>query len=872
VCSWVWSSSWVDFTPTRTRPTAQIRSSREDSLETKDPSRRPNTGVLPPENLARDEDLRVTRAEPSRDTPLQPFVQGSTASVEDRVTAAIPSSSLESTKVLSAAFLQNQTVDFTSSSPGFSPDRLPEVEGYTLARRIGQGGMGVVYEGVQQATGRRVAVKFMLDGTMDAAAARKRFEREVDVVAGLQHPGIVSIIDAGVRKGRYFYVMEYVEGKPLDEVFKPGACDVRAAMDLVARVCDAVDYAHQRGVLHRDLKPSNILIDEKGEPHLLDFGLAKRVDRPGEGTGTHGLLGVTIAEPGQLVGTVAYMSPEQTMGRAGEAGVRSDVYALGTIAYELAAGQLPVSMEGSIREVLTRVAEREASPASAHRPGISRDLDAVLLRALEKAPSRRYSTAGAFADDLRRYLTGMPVEARRVGPLGRTWRWVRRNQAIASVIAAAAVILLTVSTWLIARIIVERDRANDNARQANDALVISRQNERYATERLGILKSMLERADPEATGEITVVDLLDATSDGLDAKPPELDLTEAEVRELMGSVYRKFGEYPKAIANLERALALRERHTEQRAELAECLHNLAATLWWDGRYDQAEPLYQRALGIRRELFPGDHRLVAFSLTHLAACRLSQRRITDARDLYQQALDMRRRLLGEEHEEVAQSLNNLAKTYVETGEHEHAEQLFRKALDMIVRIKGEKHGGTAATSINLALCLFDRGDYAGARAASERARLILASLFPRGHHRVASAMVGVARADLALGHAEAARKTAAEARAMYERQARTAHPEFADVLVVMGKADAAMGLSGEALLREALAVLERARPASAMRLALVKADLAEVVAARHDLAEARRLMRESLELLIRETGESSLHTQRLRERIATIKGD
>jgi tetratricopeptide (TPR) repeat protein len=234
--------------------------------------------------------------------------------------------------------------------------------------------------------------------------------------------------------------------------------------------------------------------------------------------------------------------------------------------------------------------------------------------------------------------------------------------------------------------------------------------------------------------------------------------------------------------------------------------------------------------------------------------------------------MRRRLLGEEHEEVAQSLNNLAKTYIDTEEHHRAEELFTKALDMIVRIKGEKHGGTAATSINLAQCLYDRGDYAGARAASERARLILASLFPRGHHRVASAMVGVARADLALGNAQAALQTAADARAMYERQSRTAHPEFADALAVQGKASVALGLPGEAFLREALAVLERVKPASPMRLALVKADLAEIVAARHDLAEAHRLMRESLDLLVRETGEASRHTQSLRARLSILEGD
>jgi serine/threonine protein kinase len=303
-------------------------------------------------------------------------------------------------------------------------------------------------------------------------------EREFKVMDALALSGVpvarmhVLCEDESVI-GRAFYVMEFVPGKPLDEALKPGECEIRHAMDLVARICDAVDYAHQRGVLHRDLKPSNILIDTHGDPHLLDFGLAKRVEDAGAAGGAHGRLGVTIAEPGQLVGTVAYMSPEQTLGKTNQTGVRSDVYALGVIAYELVAGKLPVEMEGSIREVLTRIAEKEPAPASAARSGVSRDLDAVLLRALEKNPARRYATAGEFASDLRLFLTGMPVTARRVGAVGRSWRWVMRNQAIASVIAAAAVILVTVSTWAIARIIVERDRANDAATQKAIALEAS---------------------------------------------------------------------------------------------------------------------------------------------------------------------------------------------------------------------------------------------------------------------------------------------------------------------------------------------------------------------------------------------------------------
>ncbi len=816
-----------------------------------------------------DEDFRATVVTPSRATTLpQPLDSKMTADLSGTVSGTVASAN---TRVMSGRFLENETVDFTSSSMPGAPDKLPEVEGYDVVRRIGQGGMGVVFEGVQQATGRPVAIKFMLDGSMDAAAARKRFEREIDVVAGLQHPGIVSIVDAGVRKGRYFYVMEFVPGKPLDEALKPGQCEIRHAMDLVARICDAVDYAHQRGVLHRDLKPSNILIDAHGDPHLLDFGLAKRVEDAGAAGGAHGRLGVTIAEPGQLVGTVAYMSPEQTLGKTGQTGVRSDVYALGVIAYELVAGKLPVEMEGSIREVLTRIAEKEPSPASALRAGVSRDLDAVLLRALEKNPARRYATAGEFASDLRLFLTGMPVTARRVGAVGRSWRWVMRNQAMASVIAAAAVILVTVSTWAIARIIVERDRANAKALETEIALGESILSERNAFQTLDFMTWVFNPGNVEATGEMSVVDLMNRGTKRLDETPPERDLTEAAVREIIGTVYRNFGDYPGAVASLQRALDIRERHPQSQAELAECMHNLAAALWWDGRYDQAEPLYRRALDIRRELYPGDNQKVAFSLTHLAACRLSQRRTLEARDLHQQALDMRRRLLGNEHEEVAGSLNNLAKTYVDTEDFAKAEELFAQALDMIVKIKGERFGGTASTSLNLAQCLLERGDLAGSLAAAERARLILASLFPRGHHRVAAAMIAVARADIAMGNAAHAQLMASDAKVAYEKHARTKHSEYAEALVVLGKATALLESpkAAEPLLRQALEVIVAVKPASRLKVASVRAELAELLASMNRSQEAQAEMTASLALIRDETGENSKQFARAQQRLAKL---
>lgn len=737
-----------------------------------------------------------------------------------------------------------------SAGLGDDSETMPQVEGYDLVRSLGRGGMGMVFEGVQQATGKRVAVKFMLNAAIASDAARKRFEREVEVVAQLQHPGIVSVVDSGVRKGRYFYVMEYVEGRALDEAMPPGKADWRDAVQLIIDVCEAVDYAHQRGVLHRDLKPSNIIVDEQGRARLLDFGLAKRVEK-GE---PQAELSLTMSEPGQLLGTVAYMSPEQAGGRHDEASVRTDVYSLGVIAYELLAGALPIVMEGSLRDILTRIADEDPSPASTRRAAISRDLDAVLLKALEKNPMARYATAGDLAADLRRVLADEPVLARRIGPAGRSWRWVRRNRAISALAFGAVLTIVAVSIVLVGRIIEERDRANLNAKQnkenyelAQDALAKSRQNERYANENFALLRSILESTDPERQGEITVRQLLDVASARLDRAPPELDLTEASVREIIGSVYRKFGEYEKARNNLARAVSVRERHASgDDPLLADSLHNLAATLWWEGDYERAETIYVRSLEMRSRLRPGDDRDVATSMTHLAACRLRMGKWNESRELYAGALEMRRRMVGPEHEEVAQSLNNLAKSYMEGEDYETAERLFREALAMITRIRGEQNGGTAAATQNLAGCLLEMGNPAGAREAFASAMNIRIALFPKGHHLIAGSIMGLADAELALGNTDKAAERAEEGLQMLQKMGRADHPDYAEalaikasILIATNQAEAAAGL-----LRQALALAVEAKPPSRVQIALLRGRLGEALHASGRAGEALPLLEQS----------------------------
>ncbi|HEX2838074.1 MAG TPA: serine/threonine-protein kinase [Phycisphaerales bacterium] len=724
----------------------------------------------------------------------------------------------------------------------------PTIEGYEVGRCLGRGGMGAVYEGVQHATGRRVAIKLMLDAGLSSESGRKRFEREVEVVARLEHPGIIGVLDSGVRKGRYYYVMEYVEGRALDEALAPGMCDVREALALMVEVCDAVDYAHQRAVLHRDLKPGNVLVDMRGRARLLDFGIAQLID--GKAASRE-----TVSRPGQLVGTVAYMAPEQASGSMADMGVRTDVYALGAIAYELLTGKLPCPVEGPLVSVLRGIAEVDPVRPSLVRPALSRDIDAVLLKALEKQPAKRYVTAGELAEDFRRVLAGEPVAARPVGVSGRAWRWANRNRTLSIVGAASLVMLVVVSTGLILRIVQERDRAVANFTQ---------------------LKKVLESADPESgEGGGTIPQLMDSAAKGLTESPPESPESEADVREIIGGVYRKFGVYDKAADNQRRVLEVRRAGARgDDPLLAEALHNLAATLWWDGKYTEAEPLYREALEMRQRLYATkDNASVAFSKTHLAACRLKLGRVESARSLYQDALAMRKRLYGDEHEQVAQSLNNLAKCDMETEQFAEAEESFRAALAMITKLRGDSYMGTAAASGNLADCLMRRAeadrvqgqeDAALQRAGEalklyERAYAIRAAMFTTGHHLSAGSLNGQARALLFLGRLAEAEAVGARAMEMVLKKRGPDHPDVTEMLATSAEVALARGdlLVAKSQYERAITIASAIRPPADLRRAELRDCLSVVLARMGDADGARRMHRESLAVIEAHRGNNSV---------------
>src|SRR5213592_4362179 len=311
---------------------------------------------------------------------------------------------------------------------------------YELLEEIGRGGQGVVYRARQKSLNRTVALKVIGLGQWATQAHLKRFRREAESAANLDHPCIVPIYDVGEREGSCYFSMKFIDGGQLDEVAKRTPISIRNAAELIAKLARAVHYAHEHGILHRDIKPGNILVDAKGEPHLTDFGLARLLET--KSTVTHTM---------DVLGTPSYMAPEQASGRNEQLTSATDVYGLGAVFYQLLTGHPPFA-GGTTYETVRLVLETEPRQPRLLNPKIDRELSTICLKCIEKDPKRRYSSALALAEDLERCIRHEPIRARRAGVLTRGRKWVQRKPAAAGLIAslvglAVAVGVIGIFVW-----------------------------------------------------------------------------------------------------------------------------------------------------------------------------------------------------------------------------------------------------------------------------------------------------------------------------------------------------------------------------------------------------------------------------------------
>jgi tetratricopeptide (TPR) repeat protein len=705
-----------------------------------------------------------------------------------------------------------------------SAGRLPcRFGGYELLAEIGHGGMGLVYKARQLAPERLVALKMIRAGELATDEDVRRFRLEANEAARLAHPHIVPVYEVGEHQGRHYFTMRLLEGGSLAEHLGRYRQDRQAAARLVAWVARAVHHAHQRQLLHRDLKPGNVLLDAEGQPHVADFGLAKRLSGAGEVSQSVG--------PG--VGTPEYMAPEQARGEA-RLTTAADVYGLGGILYALLAGRPPFK-GASHWETIEQLLSREPSPPSAHSRGCPRDLETICLKCLHKDPARRYGSAEALADDLRRFLEGRPITARPASPAEFLWRWCGRNPALAGMLAVMLVVVLgSLAGVTTLYLKAERQRRTAEHREAG-ARAITKFYEDHV-----LAAARPKGWDGGAGKNVTLKEALDQAAPKIHggfADQPEL---EAAVRNTLGMTYYYLGEFKAANAQLEQAYAIRrELLGEDDPGTLTCLQNLASTAWRQGNYGEAEAKCRRALEKRRcVLGPEDpdtlwtqlrlglflleqdrldeaevllrpgiesckRRLgpyndqTLFGQSDLAWVLLGQGKVEEAVALNRETLEGRRRSLGPENPDTLRSMGNLAFSLGYLGKLDEAIPLCREGLALKKQLLGPEHIETLMCEYYLGNLLGRKGDYAEAEKVLGHAVEASRRLLGPKHPYTLWAMAFLGEVRVKAGRPADAEPLLRESLEGREKTLPAGHSEIADGRRLLGHCLARQGRFAEA---------------------------------------------------------------------------
>ncbi|WP_165228658.1 serine/threonine-protein kinase [Aquisphaera insulae] len=685
---------------------------------------------------------------------------------------------------------------------------------FILIEVLGRGGMGIVYRARQVSLDRQVALKMIRADRLAGTADLRRFRNEVEVVSRLDHPNLLPVLEFGQHAGQRYFTMPLVAGGSLADHLEGYVDDLRDAAETLAAVADAVQHAHERGILHRDLKPGNVLLDAEGRPHVSDFGLARRLDvEPG------------LTQDGAILGTPAYMSPEQASGLREAVTTAADVYGLGAILYAMITGR-PPHQGDSTADLLRRVRDVAPEPPSRLNPRIDGRLENVCLKCLEKEPRRRYASAAALAADLRRWLRGEPVEARPAGPAVRLFLWCRRRPAQATLagLLAASLLLGSVAVFW-------------QWRQAEGERWTNRSIDAFFRQTFLGYKQPLDYAYRR---QMTVEELFDQAATKLETSFEGPPAVEAGIREAVGSTYRALGRFDKAEPHLRRCLRLRQEflgaddstRLGTEAELASLLtalgrldeagplatHSaerltavlgpshpstldaLAAEAEWlhaRGRLEEAEASYRRQLSqnelvrgaeddgtlgvvsglalviqqrggaalaeplhrrvvesLRRRLRPDHPRLLA-ALNALGGNLILQSKLGDAESVLTEALEASRRNAGIGHPDTLRIQTNLAALQFRQNRFDDAERTIRAALAAQARVLPDDHPEVLANLNTLASVLVRRMDWAGAEAIFRKILLARESTVGGDHSDTAAAKVQLGESLIELGKASEA---------------------------------------------------------------------------------------------------------------------
>ncbi len=786
---------------------------------------------------------------------------------------------------------------------------------YQLERQVGLGGMGEVWL-ARRIDGRfegAVALK-VLHAHVAQSAARERFVREGKILGQLSHPHIARLLDAGATPlGVLYFVLEYVEGKPVDQWCDEQSLDVPARLRLFLQVCDAVSHAHAHLVIHRDLKPPNILVTAQGEIKLLDFGIAKLVEseKPAEETELTRLSGRAL--------TPDFAAPEQILGQP--VTTATDVYSLGILLYVLLSGRRPYSRQHMTGRELERdvqmaealplgratltgegadtiAGQRSSTPKKLKRV-LSGDLDTIVAKALRAEPERRYATVEQLSADVGRYLAGQPVLAVRDTWAYRTRKFVTRH-AVGVSVGIASVLLL-----------------------AAFAVAMYAQMQRTARERVraeqvsSFMVDVFDLSDPyKARGnEVTARELLDASKRQVESRFAGQPETRAALMEAMGRVYNRLELGAEAQPLLEKALAgLIEARGPSDPEIAAVLNELGNALVSQGKFEPAEARLQEALKMRRELLGAESPEVAETLRDLGNVaqargdnKVAEQYFRDSLALYSRlgrgltpqaahvmndlatllnfvgsygesarllkgALDIDRPALGEDDARVIMETHNLAYALQAQGDLAAAEPLFIKSMEQMRRVFGPEHPYTIDALSNYGRFLRHKGDLSAAEAALREVLQLNERVRGPGHMMVGTSQINLATVLHDLGRLDEAEVQFRAGLETFSKSLPPDHPMQSGALTGLGRILIDRGKAREAipLLRRATSIAEASMPPESPRLAVARSALASALVATHEYDEAEPLLRESYAIVVRTQGEESAAVRQARKTQADLQ--
>lgn len=620
-------------------------------------------------------------------------------------------------------------------------DIAPEIDRYIIGDRIGEGGMGVVYAAEMKNPARSVAIKVIKLG-MDSQRVIARFDLERQALARMEHPNIASVIDAGMTDdGRPYFAMELVRGETVTRYAAEHGLDTRSRLELVIMVCNAIQHAHQKGIIHRDIKPSNIIVtqsDGRMIPKVIDFGIAKA---------TQGDLSpqASMTLHAQALGTPAYMSPEQADPSIGDIDTRTDVYSIGVLLYELLTGTTPLNRDEltskSYQELVQSIREQDpprpssrlattiqsnALPSTEIDPAeLKGDLDWIVMKCLEKEPVRRYETVSALGEDIGRYMRNEPVLAR---PASRAYvvrKFIKRNRGgviAASLILGTMLIGVAGTTVGLVWALDEQERAKLSAQaelkaqtEAKDAAEIAL-SEAKAAEDLSqfFIMDVLSAADPSRTADrdLTVREALVNASDNLEGKFEERPDVEGRIHNALGFLFGQLGDPDLAQKHHMREWEIAEAENgEFSIESARMMHSVVGSLARQGRDNEAIELTQRQLRVIDMLGTEEAELLRpRAIGNLGALLVRTGRNAEAAPILIDTLELKRELYGDRHPTTLSTLNNLCSVLTSIGETEQSVLYGREAYEGRKQVLGDGDPRTFVSLLNLARAIADAEMY------------------------------------------------------------------------------------------------------------------------------------------------------------------